>query len=80
MKGLFIKFKHNLLKSGHTETGPYVDNARRPDARFRVNDSQEDVGTIDAAHTGELQSLGVLFSLIAFGKWDFRVMGAPGHL
>ena len=64
------------LKSGHSKTVAYIDRGGRLDARFCMQGSQEDATTNDEAPTAQLQSLRFLLSIIAYRKWDVRVIDA----
>ena len=60
--------RRKSLKEGHTKPESQIDDGRRSDARFCAKLPQGDVGTNDVAPTSELRSLGVLFSIIAYGN------------
>ena len=51
------------------------DENRKLDSRFRAKGFQEFSESNASAPTVQLQSIRLRLSLIAFRKWDFRVMG-----
>ena len=62
------------LSAGYAKTGAYVGEDRKLDAVFRVKCFHGFSGTNASAPTVQLQSIMVAFAVIAYRKWNFRVM------
>ena len=62
------------ISSGRTKTGAYVDENRKSGARFCVKGRQEFAEPNASAPTVQLQSIRMCLAVIAYRKWNFRVM------
>ena len=75
--GFVYAVENKPISAGHTKTGAYVGENRKLDAMFRVKCPHEIVETNAPAPSVQLQSLRAVLTVIAYSKWDFRVMDAP---
>ena len=75
IEGRFVYAAENKpISSDHAQTGAYVGENRKIDARFRVKRFQEFVETNASAPTAQLQRIRVALSVIAYRKRNFRAM------
>ena len=81
MKGdFFYTIKNKPIDAGRKKTGTYIDGNRKLDARFCVEGFREFAEPNASAPTVQLQSIRLFPSIVAFRKWDFRVMDVPMEL
>ena len=74
MKGdLSIPWKISRFQQGE-KTGAYVDENRKSRARLRVKGFQEFAESKASEPTVQLQITGMCLDVIAYRKWNFRVM------
>ena len=66
--------KNKPITDGRRKTGAYLDENRQLDDRFCVEGFQEFVEPNASAPKVQLQIIRLFLSVIAFRKWDFRVM------
>ena len=57
------------------KTGAYLGENRKPGERFCAKGFQEVVEKNAASPTVQLQSIRIVLAVIAYRKWNFRVMG-----
>ena len=69
-----IRYQNKPISAGYEKTGAYLDESRKLDARFRVKGFQELVEANAAAPTVQLQSIRIALAVIAYRRWNFRVM------
>ena len=72
--GFVYAVENRPLSAAYAQTGAYVDENRKLDARYCVNGFHEFSDTDASAPTVQLQIIMVVLAVIAYRKWDFRVM------
>ena len=84
--GFVYAVENKPISAGHTKTGAYVGGNRKVDAILRVKWFQEFVEPNAYAPTVQLQGIRAVLDVIAYRKWEFRVMDVSrafmrfGHL
>ena len=61
----------------HKRTCPYVGENRKLDSVFCVKGPREFAGADTSSPTAQLQSIRLCLAVIAYQKWNFRVMDVP---
>ena len=75
IEGRFVyTIKNKPLSAGYGKTGAYLDENRKLDAGFCVEGFQELVEANAAAPTVQLQSIRIALAVIAYRRWNFRVV------
>ena len=62
------------ISAGYTKNGAYVGENRELDDWFRVKGFEWFAGANSSAPTVQLQSIMVVLAVIAYRKWNFRVV------
>ena len=71
---LVIPWGGKPISAGRKKTGAYVDENRKLDSRFCVQGVREFSESNASAPTVQLQSVRIPLAVIAYRKWNFRVM------
>ena len=72
---MYTPLKTNSFRRDMGKTDAYLDESGKLDARFCVKGFQELVGENAAATAVQLKSVRIVLAVIAYRKWNFRVMG-----
>ena len=71
-----VYHENKPISAGRKNTGAYVDENRKLDARFRVTRFQEFSQSNASSHTVQLQIIRTCLAVITHRKWNFRAMDA----
>ena len=72
--GFFYTVENKPISAAYAKKGAYVGENRKLDSRFGVKGFQEFAATNAAAPTAPLQIIMLVLDVIAYRKWNFRVM------
>ena len=75
IEGRFVyTIRNKPIAADHKRTGDYLDENRKLDARFCAKCFQEFVETNTSSPMVQLQIIRLCLAVIAYRRWDFRVM------